>query len=55
MYNGDFMNTNIYTTITVDRETLNELKRTNNNRRSANALIQDLIALHNDLKTDMGF
>ena len=49
------MNSEIYTTITVDRKTLDRLKQTNENHRSANALIQDLIELHNNLKNDMGF
>lgn len=55
MYSGDNMDTTMYTTITVDRKTLMELKKTNENYRSVNALIQDLIVLYNDLKTDTGF
>lgn len=51
----DIMNTEIYTTIAVDRKTLAALKATNENHRSANALIQDLIELHSNSKTDLGF
>ena len=54
MYTGDKMNMKKYTTITVGRETLSELKATNGNPRSANMLIQDLIEMHNHLKIDMG-
>ena len=44
-----------YTTVTVDRKTLEGLKSTNENKRSANILIQDLIELHNDCKLDTEF
>lgn len=49
------MNTEIYTTIAIDRKTLAALKETNQNYRSANALIQDLIELHNNSKMNLGF
>jgi hypothetical protein len=49
------MDTETYTTVTIDRKTLTALKETNENHRSANALIQDLIQLHNNSKTDLGF
>lgn len=49
------MDTNKFTTVTLDRKTLGELKKTNENKRSANVLIQDLIELHNNCKHDVGF
>ena len=49
------MDTEKYTTIAVDRKTLAALKGTNENHRSANALIQDLVEMHNHLKNDSGF
>lgn len=49
------MDTIKYTTIAVDRKTLAALRATNENHRSANVLIQDLVQMHNDLKFDIGF
>ena len=55
MYKGDFMDTKKYTTITIPRDTLESLRATNENHRSANALIQDLVQMHNEIKSDMGY
>ena len=49
------MDTDKFTTVTLDRKTLDELQKTNEKKRSANVLIQDLIELHNNCKHDMGF
>ena len=52
---GDIMNTEKFTTVTLERKTLESLKSTNENNRSANALIQDLVHMHDHLKKDMGY
>lgn len=55
MYIGDNMDTQKFTTVTIERKTLDSLKSTNENPRSANTLIQDLVQMHDHLKGDSGF
>jgi hypothetical protein len=55
VYIDDNMDTQKFTTVTIERKTLDSLKMTNENHRSANALIQDLVQMHNHLKGDSGF
>ena len=55
MYKCGYMDTKKYTTITIPRDTLESLRSTNENQRSANVLIQDLVQMHNEIKNDMGY